>query len=118
PVRNIEALHERLWDDIGNSRRLIRNHWPTFLLAALGAVVVVWRLSDRYLRVIEGFPWDSLFLGGFLASFLLIVVSLMRFVFLWSQVKKLLHEIAAVPMVRAFGRLPDAVTKAFGGYFF
>jgi hypothetical protein len=118
PIRSIEVLHGKLDDDVGHVRRLVANHWPAFLLVALGAVVTACRLIELYHRVIEGFPWDCLFLGGFLIACLLNVVNLMRLIFLWSLLKKLLHQIAVVPMVRAFDRLPDAVTKAFGGYFF
>lgn len=45
-------------------------------------------------------------------------MNLARFLLVWSGVKRLLHLISLVPMVRAFDRLPDRAASAFGGYLY
>jgi hypothetical protein len=47
-----------------------------------------------------------------------IVMTLVRFLFLWAGLRTLLREILRVPMVGAFERIPDEIGRLFGGYLY
>jgi hypothetical protein len=118
PYRRIRVLDGELKDELASTWRWIKNNLVEVVLLLAAAVILAWRLRDFYLPINEGNLWSWLFLGGFIGAYLLSAINLMRFLSLWARLKKLLHEISLVPMMRAFDQLPPRVSALFGGYLY
>jgi hypothetical protein len=84
------------------------------LLVAAGAASAV--ALDRAQPTWESRAWNCLFATGFLALGFLTLVAGYRLYLLWKRVEKVTRAVVAVPMVGAFDRFPDKLSRVFGAY--
>lgn len=116
--REIRDDAEHIHKDLTDPAAFLPATWWGGVLTALTAVVVGGYAWSRVARTWEGRAWDVTFFVGFLGLGLLVVASVVRFWSAWKKLEQLLANIALVPMVRAFDRLPEKVTALFGGYLY
>jgi len=119
--RSLTALrktHHLLVEQLTRPYCLFRKYPLSFVAAALAMAAGGWWLWRRRLPTVDGTWWDVFFHVAFGVLFALCVFTLARFCLLWSQLKRLLHDLAMTPLAPAFSRLPDKVRVTFGGYFF
>jgi hypothetical protein len=113
---DINTLDQSLRGEVRSSLIFLRQHpidvAVILAIVALGAT----RVGELYLPTAEGPLWSWLLFFAFAAGFFLIALNLVRFLVVWWRLKKLLSEIALVPMMRAFDQLPAKLVTAFGGY--
>ena len=83
------------------------------VVAVLMTIAWIWEIS---LPTGELPAWDRLMFVGFVVMVGLLLLTLLRFLTLWSRLSGLLNEILKVPMVSAYERLPDSVRRLFRGY--
>jgi ABC-type multidrug transport system fused ATPase/permease subunit len=91
------------------------------VLLALGLpflLCAAWNIFEVHLPSAEGEVWDWIVQIIFWAAAAAVVLTLVRFLVLWSQLGELLGRILRVPMVGAFERLPDEIGRLFGGYLY
>jgi hypothetical protein len=91
------------------------------LALALEGALLAYALWDAFVTSLhsgEGANWDGMMQVILSVIAALVVLTLVRFLVLWSQLAELLAEILHVPMVGAFERLPDEVRRLFGGYLY
>jgi hypothetical protein len=74
------------------------------------------RLANRFVPTVEGSWFDGLFLCALQVYTILLVAGVIQVLGLWKHVRKLLQEIARLPLERAYGRIPDRIKAAFGPY--
>ena len=104
----ITALEGRVLDAIGRNSTALP--W-TVLLAALGTLVVAWArlFGPRSVPTGEGAAFDALFALGFLAVYVALTVSFVRFVAIWRRLFRLLQRLAWHPTVKAYARLQPTI---------
>ncbi len=98
----------------------------TILLVPPAIHVVVWaavaftlmRLLHRFLPTLEGETFDRVIMIGFALVSFCVLYKFMQFLLLWRRVKRLLHEISRLPMLKAYARLPAKVSSVFGSYLY
>jgi hypothetical protein len=76
------------------------------------------RLGHRFLPTPDGPVFDFMIMAGFAFLAFLLVYKFLQLLLLWRRVKRLLHDIALLPMLKAFDRLPGKVSSVFRGYFY
>lgn len=81
-------------------------------------VCFVWHAFIIPLRSEEAFWWDWMMRAVFWGIAGAVVLTLARFLALWTRLAQLLEEIFRVPMVGAFERLPQEIARLFGGYLY
>ncbi|HKB35633.1 MAG TPA: hypothetical protein VKD72_04210, partial [Gemmataceae bacterium] len=80
-------------------------------------LVALWRLCDRVIPSFEqGWAFDVVLRLGFAVVALAALCGLFRLHVLWARTKELLHELAVLPLVAAYSRLPEKVSTLFGRY--
>jgi hypothetical protein len=85
--------------------------------AALGLTVLfAVRLYERFIPTVDGITYGRCVVLAFGFLTFTVVLSLCRFVLVWSAIRRLLGEFAQIPMQRAFDRIPRALTRQFGPY--
>ncbi len=91
--------------------------WPPMLAAEVAAVVVLFRLWQRSVPSVD-FPggWTILAMTIFWFLMFSVVVSLGRFIALWRAIAMMTREFLALPMIRAYDRIPPIYTRSFGRY--
>ncbi len=72
------------------------------------AGVTVWRDS---LPTIEGSVWDAAFAIGFGGIYAFAALTILQIILLWRQTKQLLTNVAQLPLMRVFARLPARVAS-------
>ena len=104
----ITALEGSVLDAIGRNSTALP--W-TVLLAALGTLAVAWArlFGPRSVPTGEGAAFDALFALGFLAVYVALTVSFVRFVAIWRRLFRLLQRLAWHPTVKAYARLQPAI---------
>ncbi len=115
PFAAVCRADDALRDEVGHEAVALK-HGPAIAGATIilgGYFVAVWMQA---LPTVEGWAWDALFFAGFAALFLLSATTLIRLYFMWQHVKGLLATVAALPTMRAFGKLPAKVAEVFGKY--
>jgi hypothetical protein len=115
---DLSKSDDRLTEELPSSLKFIWRHpWWLLLVTGLVAVGAV-RVVRLHVPIPEAAGWSRLLLCGFIAGYFLTAVSFARFLLLWSQIKKLLHEITLIPMMGAFEHLPARVRSFFGGHLY
>ena len=89
---------------------------PACLLALSLTGITGLRLLERYVPTADGNTFSRVMIPtiGFLE--LMVTLSLCRLLVTWSRLRRLLREIALLPMQKAFDRLPKALSREFGPY--
>jgi hypothetical protein len=88
------------------------------LLVWFGLALALGWLWLRWLPALEGTRFDRIVRVNFVLGFVAVVYEGLRFGELWKHLRSLMNRIAALPMIRAFDRLPDKMADAFGGYLY
>jgi|GEM_PF-2549670 len=93
------------------------------LLVLLGLVIpflvcLLWHAVIIPLRSEEAVWWDGMMRLVFWGTAGAVILTLARFLALWTRLAQLLEEIFRVPMVGAFERLPQEIARLFGGYLY
>jgi hypothetical protein len=91
---------------------------------ATGKAWVIWlivlftfcRLASRFSPTVEGAAYDSLLLLGLAIFCLCLVHALLELLSLWKALRRMLQEIAKLPMRQAYARIPRRVTRMFGPF--
>lgn len=109
----IIAADAHLREEMRHESVIVRHAKPlSAAVIAIGAFgLAVWLQS---LPTVEGWAWDIAFFVGFAILFVLSATTLIRMFFLWTAIKKLLVAISALPMMRAFSKLPAKIAEVFG----
>ncbi len=109
----ILTADELLREEMRHESVATRHAKPLLIsVVAIGAFgMAVWLQS---LPTVEGWAWDIAFFVGFAFLFVLSATTLIRMFFLWGSIKKLLLGISALPMMRAFSKLPLKIAEVFG----
>jgi len=104
----ITGLERSVLDAIGRNSATLP--W-TVLLAAVGSLIVAWArlFGPRSVPSGEGAAFDSLFALGFLAVYVGLTLSFVRFVSIWRRLFRLLQRLAWHPTVQAYARLQQAI---------
>lgn len=94
-----------------------RRRWHWVLLAVLVYVAGATSILYPYRCTPEGWFWTHLYVLGFVLLGGGVVLNLVRFLACWKDLEAILKQIAMLPMVKAFDRLPRKAADLFGGYF-
>ena len=114
----IAAITRKLRRDLVYFAEFLIGNWKRLavpigtLIVWCASIAVMWRPgweSERWCNLLGIFGYVYL---------LLLTATLVRFWCAWKSVDALLKEIALLPMVGAFDRLPQKVSTLLGGYFF
>ncbi|HEY7424537.1 MAG TPA: hypothetical protein VH682_09940 [Gemmataceae bacterium] len=114
--RDITRMHGALQKEMQSWLEFVKGHWTGVIFVLAIVFLGAWRIGDLFLTTAEGFLWSWPFFAAFSIGFFLVAANVLRFWMLWSRLKKLLGEIALLPMARAFNQLPQKVRLAFAGY--
>jgi hypothetical protein len=116
----IQRADERLRDELCTQHRFL--NWDSIgVILLLGVPLLLcaaWNVVIIFLPSGEGQTWDWLMRIVLWLTVAAVVLTLARFLALWSRLSDLLEEILRVPMVGAFERLPDEIGRLFGGYLY
>jgi hypothetical protein len=114
----LHASTEELRDDLTSTSALFgrRPFWLIVAGVAYGSALLLILFTCR--GTWEGTVWDALFLAGFVWLSARNVLDVVRFLAGWHALASVLSQIALLPMVHAFDRMPRKVIDLFGGYLF
>jgi len=113
PFKRITDLDKDLQGESRSSWEFVKKNWGWVILVLVVVSVGAVRLYYLYLPSAEGMIWTRLFFLTFTFGFFLVAANLLRFLLLWWRLKKLLGQIAFLPMTRAFSELPLKVRTIF-----
>jgi hypothetical protein len=114
--QKVREAGRNLTDEVRDLITFARKNLMWLVVLLLLTVVGSWQLWFLFPPTVEGRWWTDLFYFGFIIGGFLVVFNLLRLLILWSRLKDLCHEIAGIPMMGAFSRLPAKLTSVFGGY--
>jgi hypothetical protein len=124
PNTTIAALSRHLHQSSGELREELtsfgvfcRRRWRWLLAGGIAYSLAALVLWSRYRSTFETRAWDAVFLTGFTFLAAGVLAGVLRVLTGWKRLEDLLKEMAVVPMVHAFERLPRTAAALFGGYF-
>jgi hypothetical protein len=92
-------------------------HHPGLCLLMLFLLLLVFlKILHSMTPPLDGMAFGVLTWAGFLLGSYLLVFTLCQVYLAWGKLRKLLRALALLPMVGAYGRLPEKVVSIFGRY--
>jgi hypothetical protein len=89
---------------------------PVGLAASTILVIALLRLSARTIPTADFREYTVALSVSIWFLAMTVVVSLFRFMLLWKATQNLLRVYTSLPMLDAYGRIPEAFSRAFGRY--
>jgi hypothetical protein len=116
-LKNLAELQENTDKRLKHPNRefLSENTWLVSVVLVIW-LFVFWRVYDKYLPSSEGIVFDCLFLLALAGFVLFLSLVFGQASYIWRMTRTLLGEIAGLPMLKAFDRVPGAVVDMFGPY--
>jgi hypothetical protein len=88
--------------------------WAPVIAVGLAPCALLWSMLPSF----EGRWYDRLFFWALVVAYLAVLSTCLRFAWLWTSIRTLLHELDHHPMTAAFDRLPKALRSSLRQRFY